>query len=494
MSSSIKKTLRKVFLTDISKIGKKIIFSYFVVVIVSTLIFTLVSRSYFTSQITDRVLADLAKDADFIAEQISGIFQECQGEDRPEEIFDIKEQIFSRNVIGIGDLLAQGKLVFPSSRFSAMRVFVLDMGRNIAYDSLDQSIGKKYEAKSDRDYFVQERPLYGLNSEDPVGYVVLLAEKEDSRITSGWISSSVLLGIFSTLLISILLAFFFEQSIIGPINKLRANISSFSLEQENIEWETIETRDELSDINEDFLKLVNKLKVYDKKQKEFFQNTSHELKTPLMSIQGYAEAIKDGVLEEELIDEGLDIIIDESKRLRDTLNSIVYLGKVNTEEPKELTRICLWDFVDELASKLAGIPKERFIQVLNFLPRDLSIETNEDDLERIFSNIISNAMRYAQSKIQVSGRKRGEDRFVIVFEDDGRGFEEGEEELIFDRFYKGKGGNTGLGMSIVKSIAEANGWSIKAGKARIGGACIELILPIEDCFGIERCPEEGRDG
>ena len=224
--------------------------------------------------------------------------------------------------------------------------------------------------------------------------------------------------------------------------------------------------------------MVYKLNEYDKKQKEFFQNTSHELKTPLMSIQGYAEAIKDKVMDENMVDDGLDIIIDESKKLRDTVNSIVYLSKMeHLMSEEKFMRINLWEALEEIIARLTLLANDKNIEFKNDIANYIVVTTSEDRLDRVFSNILSNSLRYAKSEIHIQSYEMETGHIIIKIQDDGRGFENNEENHIFDRFYKGKGGNTGLGLSIVKSIADSNGWGIKAYNAGTLGAVIELVIP-----------------
>ena len=209
-----------------------------------------------------------------------------------------------------------------------------------------------------------------------------------------------------------------------------------------------------------------------------FQNTSHELKTPLMSIQGYAEAIRDGIIEPEDVGESLDIIIDESKKLRDTVNSIVYISKIDKRiNDEEIKNINLWELSEEQRLRLAMVASGKNIEIINEVDKELVIPYSDEKLDVIFSNILSNSMRYASEKIIIKGYVDVLENIVIVFEDDGRGFSSGEEKLVFNRFYKGKNGVTGLGLSIVKTIIDSSGWFVEAYNNIYGGASIEITIP-----------------
>lgn len=475
--------LKKIFLTDISRIGKKIMLSYLVVILVTTVAFIVVSKISFNDLLGRQAQEDLKKDADMITEQIETAIDYQRNHSMEEHaayentiVVEMKDCPNSNSPGLVSIRIPKHQMPFHN-RFSTTYTIVLDKQKSPIYVSRKEGSEIDLEHLDRSQYFVEERMLSLSSDLEPIGYVMMLSPKGDLDIIDGLINSSVLWGVLVSMIISLMLAFFLEQTIIRPITKLRINMSKFSLDEEYTQWEEIESRDEISDMSEDFLKLINKLRAYDKRQKEFFQNTSHELKTPLMSIQGYAEAIKDGVLEEEFIYEGLDIIIDESKRLRDTLNSMVYLGKVSAAEKNDIRDIQLWELIEELKYKLSGISHEKSVRIVNQIDMNWNIHTSDEKMDRIFSNIISNAIRYARSEVRIESGQMANGQRMISVEDDGRGFEKGEEELVFDRFYKGKGGNTGLGLAIVRSIVDSNGWTVRASKAKLGGARIEILFP-----------------
>ena len=101
----------------------------------------------------------------------------------------------------------------------------------------------------------------------------------------------------------------------------------------------------------------------------------------------------------------------------------------------------------------------------------------EDHLYRILTNLITNAERYAKSSIQIEGRQT-EDTVILRVIDDGTGFDESEIDNVFDRFFKGMKGNSGLGLSIVKSTVEQYNGFVLAYNHANGGACIEIDFPI----------------
>lgn len=232
--------------------------------------------------------------------------------------------------------------------------------------------------------------------------------------------------------------------------------------------------DEFDDLAETVKKMSQMVHRAEESQKQFFQNASHELRTPLMSIQGYAEGIRTGVIKDQK--KALDIIIRESKRMSALVADILLLSKIdkNDEEilyeeidVKELLFDCTWS--------IKGAADQRGLALEHFFDESwMAVYGNEEQLKSAIGNILSNALRYAKSKISIHCRKEKEEIQIIIF-NDGSGISEKDLPNIFERFYKGEGGNTGIGLSVTKDIIEKHGGRIEA--KNIQGASFTIILP-----------------
>lgn len=185
-------------------------------------------------------------------------------------------------------------------------------------------------------------------------------------------------------------------------------------------------------------------------QRYFFQNSSHELRTPLMSIQGYAEAIKEGIGTNPK--ESAQIILDESQRMTKLVDDILLLSKLEGSQSqlhieeidtKELILDCSW--------RLKSLADEHSLNFVHQLEDHLFIQGDEEKLERAITNILSNAIRYARSTITICSLEI-DDCVQIIIKNDGPQIPEKDLEHIFDRFYKGQGGQHGIGLAITKEI------------------------------------------
>lgn len=233
---------------------------------------------------------------------------------------------------------------------------------------------------------------------------------------------------------------------------------------------------EIEELAQSMNAMAVRLSDYDKAQKTFLQNASHELRTPLMSIQGYAEGIKYGVFDD--IDKASDTIISESKRLTSLVEELLYLSRLDAlSDSYEPEKIDLSDFLNECISRMQGLAlKENVMLIYEKPEQSVCIMADSDKISRAIINILSNCIRYAKTKtiIQLSADDKNA---RLRIEDDGRGFSQEDLNNLFVRFYKGEGGNFGLGLSISKTIISRHGGEIIA-KNSDNGAMFLITLPL----------------
>ena len=208
-------------------------------------------------------------------------------------------------------------------------------------------------------------------------------------------------------------------------------------------------------------------------RREFAGNVSHELKTPLQSISGYAELLKNRMVETDDRDEVYDRVYFEAQRMIKLINDVIklsHLDEDNLNIPKEKIDLC------EVSYKIVESLKEEIRNGVNisFSGSEAMIYGNRELIESIISNLAENAIKYNRENgdVYVSVYTEG-DKAILKVEDTGVGIEEKDFERIFERFYrvdKGRSkqvGGTGLGLSIVKHACILNNASIDV-QSKIG--------------------------
>ena len=196
-----------------------------------------------------------------------------------------------------------------------------------------------------------------------------------------------------------------------------------------------------------------------------------------MSISGYAQGIQCGVFED--ISQAAGVILDESTRLTEVVDGILTLTRMDQSRYQIVpVEIVIEHFLEERLERLEGFAYSKNKKLV-FLPgKEHTIVTDVMLLERAFSNVASNCIRYASKEVTVTTGSEDE-KVIVTVRDDGPGLKESDLEHIFDRFYKGKGGNHGLGLAIARCSLEYMGASVEA-SASPKGAVFRIILP-QDC-------------
>ncbi|MTB48304.1 two-component system histidine kinase PnpS [Streptococcus uberis] len=223
---------------------------------------------------------------------------------------------------------------------------------------------------------------------------------------------------------------------------------------------------------------------YEKLNMDFISNASHELRTPVTSIKGFAETIKNMPEEEQTLkDEFLDIIYNESLRLEHIVEHMLTLSKVNKTQLQK-TEIALNDFLYYIGNSMKHQLHEKHLQLSFDLAEDVTIKSDKYLLSQILLNLMSNAIRYTDEggKITISTAFK-EGKIQITVSDTGIGISKLEQDRIFERFYrvnKGRSrqsGGTGLGLSIVKELSQVLGGQVFV-KSQIGkGSHFTLEFP-----------------
>ncbi|ANX00302.1 hypothetical protein CSTERLE_01200 [Thermoclostridium stercorarium subsp. leptospartum DSM 9219] len=286
----------------------------------------------------------------------------------------------------------------------------------------------------------------------------------------------LLIVLFVAALIATLFSSYLSKKISTPLSKLCAHIRNIS--ERKFNRIQIPADDEILELVDNINIMVEKLESYDLAQKTFLQNVSHELRTPIMSIRSYAEGIEYGVVE---TDEAVKVILDETQRLTRLVENLLYLSRLDSiEEPYNFEVLDFHELLHYVAMRMKGIAQQSGKEICTKIePESVRLSGDEEKLSRAITNILDNGIRYARHKIEINSRITGENNIELIISDDGPGFDTEDLKNVFTRFYKGKRGHFGLGLSITKSIIEKHSGTITAGNTG-EGAFIKITLPVAE--------------
>jgi signal transduction histidine kinase len=293
-----------------------------------------------------------------------------------------------------------------------------------------------------------------------------------NRALTGILALALAAGITFSLVAGVLAT----RVIVKPLSQLKNRAIELSARHFDRKLE-INTGDELEELAEAFNEMGERLSAYDHAQKDFFQKASHELKTPLMSIQGYAEAVKDGVIPPEEAEQGLEIIIREAERMKALVDQFLYISKMDKMgDDFSPIKLNLERAAEEAVEAVRSLAIEKGLSLEVYTASESGfIYADPEKIHRLFLNILGNAIRHAHKKVTIRIINK-----TVTIDDDGPGFKNGDEEKVFDPFYSEASGGSGLGLAISRAIVEGHEGTISAENKPEGGARIIINLTSQE--------------
>lgn len=274
---------------------------------------------------------------------------------------------------------------------------------------------------------------------------------------------------------AVILSSFLTNKLVTPLSRLKLQLKKIERRKFD-DIERIKATGEIKEVEQSVFEMADELQRYMKSQQTFFQNASHELKTPLMTIQGYAEGIRDRVFSEEDEQKGLDMMVTEVNRLKKIINEMILLAKLESEQTvNQAAETNVKALIEQVAARALPLVNERGIQMGREADPETVIIIDEEKMLRALSNITFNCIRHAHSQVRITAVKQNS-QLTLTIEDDGEGIDSELLPHIFHRFVKGKNGETGLGLAIARAIIEQSGGKIDVDTSELGGAMFVIIF------------------
>jgi len=223
---------------------------------------------------------------------------------------------------------------------------------------------------------------------------------------------------------------------------------------------SLKRSDEIGELADSIENMRKSLSEQDREQQSMLQFISHELKTPVMVIRSYAQAIKDNIYPGGDLDSAIDVIDKEIQRMDLRVKDLLFITRLEylSRHDLEKEEVNLSELLEDTVGRFS-FQRDDIDWNLNL--KDFKTEVNEEQLAIAIENILSNQIRYAKSRIEVTMEvDEREANLLMRFANDGEKIAETKLEEIFIPFNKGVGGENGLGLSITRRIIELHGGTI----------------------------------
>ncbi len=291
--------------------------------------------------------------------------------------------------------------------------------------------------------------------------------------------------------LSLFVAFIFSRWIADPLQKVVIAARAPWLSVPSAQAKPVEVRGphEVQELTRAFNSMVARVQASQKSQREFVANVSHELKTPLTSIQGFSQAILDGTADtpDERM-QAAQVIYDESARMHRMVLDLLDLARLDAGTADiTMTSVNIPALLNAVAEKFFPQSQKAGVNIKVKVEENLpAVLADGDRLSQVFTNLVDNALKFTPQggSIRLQAALAKEELLVSVM-DNGAGMSPEIQEHIFERFYQAdtsrKGGEThgaGLGLAIAHEIVQAHNGRISV-RSRLGeGTAFEVFLPL----------------
>ncbi len=301
----------------------------------------------------------------------------------------------------------------------------------------------------------------------------ILSSSQNRWILLGVIASGFFIGGTITILIS--------RKFFAPVTKLSAEMQKVAQGNFDIQIETNSKVKAIKDIYSDFNLMVRELKATETLQTDFVSNVSHEIKTPVTAIEGYATLLQSTDASANEQREYVEKIILNTQRLSELVGNILLMSKVDNKAIQ--TQKTTFSLDEQIRQSLVLLEPK-------WSKKEIEFDIDMDEIEyfgekgltvHIWNNLIDNAIKFSPQNgiIKITLKKKGE-KILFIIEDNGPGIPESEKVHIFNKFYQCDGSHksegNGLGLSLVKNILAFSGGDVSVENAETGGAIFTVTL------------------
>lgn len=288
----------------------------------------------------------------------------------------------------------------------------------------------------------------------------------------------------------IIYIFLYFKMVISPVRTLDAMAKKLTSGEYTVRTKIGVADEEIKKLTKSTNNIAGEFEDLEQMRKSFVANASHELRSPLTSMQGFLQAILDGTIAPEDREKYLKIVLNETKRLSALITSMLDLSRMESGKyPLSKTRFELNSVIRQVVERFETHLVKKELQLdVDFVGTATYVYADKDKIVQVLINLIDNAIKYspAYSRIFVTTHLHGRKIYVTI-KDHGLGISKKDQMLIWDRFYMadkartpGKSKGTGLGLSIVKKIIDDHNEAIWVESNKGAGATFIFTLTLFD--------------
>ena len=303
-------------------------------------------------------------------------------------------------------------------------------------------------------------------------------------------SRQLLLIQLIVLILVILTVYLVARDLSKPIIKLSKESEEYVIGKGVTIGEKNISTTELESLRQSLTNMQEKIDDETNRKNTIYENVAHDLRTPLVSILGYADGLKAGIIKDK--NKACEVILRTGNQLKEMIENILVLSRFDNDTYKgNKEELSLVDLINEQVETVKVIDENKKGVFENELEDEGLINSDRKLLVRIIQNLLSNGIKYAKTKVDINLKSAGSQarpyrlradgirpyEYVITITDDGKGIDSKNLQNIFTRYYKGEDGHFGIGLAVVKSSADYIGAKIEVSSELGKGTSFTCILP-----------------
>ncbi|MEY9977151.1 ATP-binding protein [Lysinibacillus sp. RC79] len=328
--------------------------------------------------------------------------------------------------------------------------------------------------------YVVKRKLERDNKE--VGWVLVLEKKENlTKVNQAYGLLALLIGALAVLGWGAI--YFLSKRLAHPIKQVAEAAKQVQEGNYTVDLPQNIKEEEIYELVTSFKEMANKLEQLEKTRTELLAGVTHELKTPVTSISGLLQAVKDGVVTGQDASEFIQMALVETTKMKTMVGDLLAYNHFAVDAiPVKLETMNVNQLVRDAVAQWEVMQDDENVKIqMDFLADSVDVQADVVRIQQIVTNLLTNAKQAMQEGIVIITLVEKEDAVFITVKDTGHGIPQEDQAFIFERFYRGENKKyairgLGLGLSLSKMMAQSIGGDLRLIDSNSSGTCFEITL------------------
>lgn len=455
------------------------LFSIILSIVIFVVLSVLIGKKGYALQqldpIAHSILEEIQEQTDFSAEQVKPILEQVHADHKA-----LRFELIDAEGKSIYDTSGQMK----SYHFKELADRMIDMPTNLLRDTQEMVLVNSANKDGQSYYLLMSVP----NEVMKQGEIYFIIRSNTSLL-------SLIIPILVSFSIPYLLSLWFFTTMNKRIRTLNTALNQFNIQGNGNDLELkVSSKDEIGQLTQHYNSMTQRIhaqfdeiQLFENKRKVMLANLSHDLRTPLTMLLGYAETIRAGHYQDEKeLQENAKVILQRSRYMDRLLDQLLDISRKDYSKSEITISTCnLSELIRKItAGYITILDSQEFSFEIDIPDEDWFMNIDASLIERVVHNLIDNAIRYGKDGHFLGiGLSKDEHHVYITVRDKGKGIAPDHQDLIFERFYRIDGGREGeglgIGLSIVKYVIEAHQGSVQLTSTPYVETVFQITLPKE---------------